>query len=45
MTAAALWPPRPPLARGPVVAAALAQAVALSLGSVGYGYHLSLIHI
>ena len=39
MTAAALWPPRPPLARGPVVAAALAQAVALSLGSVGYGYH------
>lgn len=39
MTAAALWPPRPVLARGPVLTAALAQGIALSLGSVGYGYH------
>jgi 4-amino-4-deoxy-L-arabinose transferase-like glycosyltransferase len=30
---------RPQLARGPVLAAALAQALALTAGSHGYGYH------
>ena len=45
MTAAGLWPPRPALAGVPVVAAALAQAVALSLGSAGYGYHRDELYV